>query len=181
MPKIRLHSPITLAFSFICLFVYLIGTPEMFILGSGNLVSMGLWIFAHVNLEHLFGNVMIILILGPVIEIRYTKTVFLFLIFITALLTATLHLFYYDTALLGASGIVFMLLVLVATGNKEGELPLTFFIVLLLFLGKEFIGLFQENQISEFSHIVGGFIGALFGIFLPKDKYYHTKNNLDEY
>lgn len=88
MHKITIQSPITLIFSIICIIVYLIGTPDIFILGSGHAISMGLWIFGHANINHLINNLMFILILGSIVEARYDKIVFIFLIFITALLIA---------------------------------------------------------------------------------------------
>jgi hypothetical protein len=35
--------------------------------------------------------------------------------------------------------------------------------VVLLFLTKEILGAFENNNISEFAHIVGGICGGLFG------------------
>jgi hypothetical protein len=45
--------------------------------------------------------------------------------------------------------------------------PLTFILILGLYLGREILGSFKSNDISEFAHIVGGFCGSLFGFFRP--------------
>ena len=83
---------------------------------------------------------------------------------ITALATGALNVLVFPTGLFGASGIVFMLILLISITNiRAGEIPLTFIVVVLLFLVKEIVGAFQENDISEFAHIVGGICGAAFG------------------
>jgi len=64
---------------------------------------------------------------------------------------------------------VFMMILLVSFTNfNKGEIPLTFILVLFLYLGKELYDSFQGlfgggDNVSQFAHIVGGFIGSLFG------------------
>ena len=53
------------------------------------------------------------------------------------------------------------------SNQKSNGIPLTFILVALLFLTKEFANIFAKNSISEFAHIIGGIMGALFG-FLRK-------------
>ena len=176
MKRIKLKSPITLFFCAMCIFAYLIGTPDAFVLGSSNMFSMVLWIFGHKTFSHLTNNLMFILILGPIIEDRYDSSIFITLIIITALLTATLHILLFDYGLLGASGIVFMMIVLSAAGTKNGEIPLTFILVILVFIGKEFISSIKPGQVSYFAHIIGGLLGGLFGLLIPKTKDGYIKN-----
>ena len=83
---------------------------------------------------------------------------------VTALITGILNNFLYPSFLLGASGIVFMMILLGSFTNvKDGGIPLTFILVLALFLGQEVISAFEENNISEFAHVVGGVCGSFFG------------------
>jgi membrane associated rhomboid family serine protease len=60
-----------------------------------------------------------------------------------------------------------MILLASFTNFNKGEIPLTFILVLILFLGRELFNSFGDpgNNISQFAHIVGGFIGSLFGFF----------------
>jgi hypothetical protein len=61
-----------------------------------------------------------------------------------------------------------MMILLTSFANiRRGELPITFILVVLIFLAKEVINAFRENTISEFTHIVGGILGSLFGFFKP--------------
>lgn len=75
-----------------------------------------------------------------------------------------------DAALCGASGVVFAFILLSSfTSFKEGEVPLTFILVALLFVGQEIVqGLMVVDNVSNMAHIVGGMIGAALGFKLNK-------------
>jgi hypothetical protein len=65
---------------------------------------------------------------------------------------------------MGASGVVFMLILLVSFTNvRGGEIPITFILVALLFIGKELLSGLEANNISETAHIIGGVCGSIFG------------------
>lgn len=83
---------------------------------------------------------------------------------LTGLLTALVHIIFWDHTLIGASGIVFMMIVLSSLVDLKGkEIPLTFILVVLLFIGQEVRGSFADDQVSQFAHITGGVLGAIFG------------------
>jgi len=89
----------------------------------------------------------------------------------TAVVTGGLHcLIAPGSALLGASGVVFMLILLSAfTGEKDGTVPLTLILVALIYLGKEIYGAIAVSDgISQLAHIAGGGCGILSGIVLRK-------------
>lgn len=137
-------------------------------------------IFGHASMEHLIGNLSFILLIGPIIEKKYGTKMLLLMIFTTAIVTAILHIIFFNTGLLGASGIVFMLIVLTSMVNiKNKELPLTFILVVLIFIGKEIMGSFNDDNISNFAHIMGGIVGATFGFLLAgkSNDSSTTKNN----
>ena len=86
------------------------------------------------------------------------------MIFFTALITGILNITLFSTGLMGASGIVFMLILLVSfTNSNEGEIPITFILVAVLFIGKEIIQSMNADNISQFAHIMGGACGSMFG------------------
>jgi uncharacterized membrane protein YdcZ (DUF606 family) len=58
-----------------------------------------------------------------------------------------------------------MILLASFTNFSKGEIPLTFILVLILYLGRELFNSFSSNNVSEFAHIAGGFCGSLFGFF----------------
>ena len=85
---------------------------------------------------------------------------------VTALITGILNNLLFSTGLLGASGLAFMFIVLSSFANaKAGTIPLTFILVALIYVGNEFFQAFQENNISEFAHILGGVCGSIFGYY----------------
>ncbi len=121
-------------------------------------------IFGHESWDHLLSNMMLILLLGPILEEKYHSGPLLWMIFITALINGLVNGLLFPTALMGSSGIAFMMILLVSFANiKWGEIPLTFFLVLILYLLKEFLAIYRGDDISQISHIIGGACGAVFG------------------
>ena len=57
-----------------------------------------------------------------------------------------------------------MLILLSSFPNvRAGEVPITFILVALLFLGKEIMESLQNDNISQFAHVIGGICGSFFG------------------
>lgn len=118
----------------------------------------------HRDWAHLTANFSVILLVGPILEEKYGSAKLVRMMLITALVTGVLNAALFSTGLLGASGIAFMLILLASFVNhKGGELPLTFVLVLILFLSKEIVQAFSQDDISQFAHIMGGICGSLFG------------------
>ena len=174
--KLKFNSPVILGFSLICVAVFvldkiMVGTlMPYFTLGNVNtssalsILTLFTHVIGHASIEHLMGNLTFILLLGPIVEEKYGDSRTLFMMLITALVTGILNLLFFHTGLMGASGIVFMLILLVSfTNTKSGEIPVTFILVALLFIGKEVIESLNTDQISQFAHIIGGVCGSVFG------------------
>ena len=121
-------------------------------------------VLGHESWRHLLANLMVILLIGPLLEEKYGSAKLLLMICVTALVTAILNVVLFNTGLLGASGVAFMMIVLSSLVNlRKGELPLTFVLVAGLFLGGEIAAGLHRDNISQFAHIVGGVCGAAFG------------------
>ncbi len=128
-------------------------------------------VFGHNDFTHYVSNMALILSLGPIVEERFGSIRVLIMFAITALVSSVFHLFFGgNTMLLGASGIVFMLIFLASTaGTSQGEIPITLIAVCALYLTQEiFSGLFAADNISHLTHIVGGLCGAFMGVFIHK-------------
>lgn len=133
-------------------------------------------IVGHGSLEHFVGNIMLILVVGPMLEEKYGSSNILFVILATALATGIAHLIFVPGyALLGASGVVFAFIMLSSfTCIKEREIPLTFILVAVLYIGEQvYQGLFVESNISNLAHILGGLVGAGLGYIMHKNKMNH--------
>ena len=83
---------------------------------------------------------MIILLIGPMLEEKYGSRCLLSMILLTAFVTGVVNVIFFNTALLGASGIVFMMILLSSfASHKEGGIPLTLILVTVLYIGQEVV------------------------------------------
>ena len=186
--RIKYNAPTVLTFAFLSAAILILSqtvsrslTELWFVVpGKGNFVrgDIRCWItlfthvLGHANWPHLVSNFSFILLIGPILEEIYGSFALFVMICITAMVTGLLNVLLFSSGLLGASGVVFMMILLASFTNfSKGEIPLTFILVLILYLGRELFNSFGAGSagaggnISEFAHIVGGFIGSLFGFF----------------
>ncbi|HEY8420981.1 MAG TPA: rhomboid family intramembrane serine protease [Thermoclostridium sp.] len=183
--RIHYNSPVILTYTFLSLIVLIIGnitdmasTRLLFSVYRGSFTDVFFYIrlfghvLGHVNWEHFVNNFLIILLVGPMLEMKYGSKNMLHMIIITAVATGILNVIFFDTALLGASGIAFMLIILSSFANiKKGSIPLTLLLVASLYLGREIVeGLTAHDNISQFAHIAGGICGGVFGFTLRPGK-----------
>jgi GlpG protein len=127
-------------------------------------------ILGHASWEHLLGNFMLILLIGPILEERHGSFGLLAMILVTALCTGLATLAFSSAPVMGASGVVFMMILLASMANvRGGEIPLTFIAVAIIYMGGELVRSFHADGISHMAHLVGGAVGATFGfIAAPK-------------
>ena len=112
-----------------------------------------------------------ILLLGPGLEEKYGSINLIEMIFTTAMVTGLATVLFFSNGLLGASGIVFMMILLSSYSNVgQGEILLTFVLIAILFMGKEVIYALQTDQISQAAHLIGGLCGAAFGYLRVYEK-----------
>ena len=185
--KIRYNAPVVLTFTFISAIILVLSqtvlrslTSQWFMVPGKtgfSAASLRCWItlvthvLGHANWSHLVSNFSFILLLGPILEETYGSVSLLIMILITALVTGILNVLFFPLGLLGASGVVFMMILLASFTNfNKGEIPLTFILVMILYLGRELFNSFGNASehganISQFAHVVGGFTGSLFGFF----------------
>lgn len=186
LQKFQYNSPVTLTFALLSLFALFLGwltkgasTSLLFCTYRSSLTDPFTYvrIFGHVlghaGWSHLVGNMVLFLVLGPMLEEKYGSKAFIRMIVITALVSGIFYMvFYPNNALLGASGVVFMMIVLSsAAGMKDGRIPITLILVVIIYLGGEIIeGTGAADGIAHAAHIVGGLCGASFGFLLVKKK-----------
>lgn len=128
-------------------------------------------VFGHADLAHLVGNMSYLLLLGPLLEEKYSSKTLTAVIMITAFVTSLInYVFFPQVALCGASGVVFAFIVLSSfTSFKDGEIPLTFLLVAVFFIGQQIVdGLTVQDNVSNMAHITGGVIGGWIGYKLNK-------------
>ncbi len=182
--KITFNSPVVLGFILISLAVLLLNIVT---LGKSNellfmtyhsslknpltYVRLFTHVLGHSGWAHYIGNASYILLLGPMLEEKYGSKRIIQVIVITAFVTGVVnYILFPHVALCGASGVVFAFILLTSfTSFKNGEIPLTFILVAIVFLGQQvYEGVFLQDDISNLSHVLGGIIGAVVGYRLNK-------------
>lgn len=179
MRKLHYNSPVILTFFFLSLAALILGevthgwtTRHLFSVYNSSpadplfYVRLFCHVLGHASYSHFAGNMVLLLVVGPPLEEKYGSRTLLVGILFTAGISGLLQcLFFPDTALLGASGIVFMLIMLSSlAGMKAGRIPLTLILVAVLYLGDEIrSALLVQDNIAHFMHLVGGACGTFVG------------------
>ena len=160
--KISYNAPVALTFILICFATMIIGyltggrsTQLLFMTYHSSLLNpltylrLFTHVLGHAGWSHFIGNASYILLLGLVN-----------------------YVFFWNSGLCGASGVVFAFIVLASfTGFREGEIPLTFILVAVIFIGQQiYEGVVLSDNISNTAHIVGGLVGGVIGYLLNKKK-----------
>lgn len=177
--RIRFNSPVILTFVALCFTVMVLKVLTggmldslLFVTYHSSLkdpltyVRFFTHVLGHADWPHLMGNMMYVLLLGPLLEERYGGKKILFVILLTALATGLAnYILFPGVALCGASGICFAFILMASfTGFRNGQIPVTFILVAILYLGQEiYNGLFMSDNISNTAHLIGGLVGSVIG------------------
>ena len=152
---IRFNAPVILTFALLSLLALLLGnwtngatTYQYFSVYRASLsdpltyVRFFGHVLGHADYEHYMSNMLLILLVGPGLEEKYGSGTMVWTIALTALITGLVHfVFFPNTVLLGASGVVFMMIVLSSfTAMRRGEIPVTLILVVIFYLGGEIDG-----------------------------------------
>ena len=125
-----------------------------------------LHVLGHAGYSHYINNMLLLLVIGPAMEEKHGSKKILIAILVTAGVAGIVQMvFFPGYALLGASGIVFMLIVLSSvSGAKNGTVPLTLILVAVLYVGREVIDMIAvRDDVSQLGHVLGGICGGAFG------------------
>jgi len=129
-------------------------------------------VLGHADWEHLMGNMMYILMLGPMLEEKHGSKNILIVIIATAVFTGVMHMLFSESTLLGASGVAFAFILWASiTTSRENEIPLTFILVALLYIGQQvYEGITSPDDVSQITHIIGGAVGSVMGFSMSRAK-----------
>lgn len=182
--KITFNAPVVLIFSIICLIVTILGivtndtsTRALFMTYHSSLanpltyVRFFTHVFGHANWTHFMGNITYILLLGPLLEEKYGGKELIEVIALTGFITGILNFILFpNIALCGASGVVFAFILLSSfTSFKQGEIPLTFILIAVIYIGQEiYRGVALDDNVSNLAHVLGGVVGSLVGYTMNK-------------
>lgn len=189
--RIKYNSPVVLTFAFISLFVLLLdritsgaSTMKLFCVYRSSFRDpltyprFFLHVLGHNGMSHYMNNILLMLVIGPPLEEKFGSRALLAAMTITAFISGIVQFaFFPGSALLGASGIVFMMIVMLSmTGKSTGTIPLTMILVLVLYVGQEVVtGLSSRDNISQLTHVIGGICGAVIGSVLYSGRFKHRR------
>lgn len=182
--KIKYNAPTTLTYAFFCTLVVVVDqtllhgvTRAFFTVANAqqfdlfqplDYLRLFTHIAGHADWNHLLSNMAYVLLLGPMLEETYGSVTMFLMIIVTGFVTGVLNACFFPHPLLGASGVVFMMILLASfTNNNKNEVPLTFILIVIMYLGREILNAFKGDDISQFAHLAGGLCGSLFGFFKP--------------
>lgn len=121
----------------------------------------------HADFDHFAANAVYLLLLGPMVEARYGSLTLLACLLATAAATGLAAALLTGSGILGASGVVFMLIAMSSvTSLRRGDIPLTFVLVTAIFLWRELAEASPGDGVSHLGHLVGGGCGAALAFFL---------------
>ena len=182
--KIVYNAPVTLTFSLAAVLLLVLnqfalnGLIDTFFTVPGKIgsemaftvsnpldyVRLFTHVLGHGDWNHLLGNLSFILLLGPLLEERYGSPMLVLMISITALVTGVVNVCFFARPMVGASGIAFMMILLSSfTAISKHQIPLTFLLVFVLYVGRELASSVLDENVSYVAHIAGGLCGSLFG------------------
>ena len=122
----------------------------------------------HVDLSHLIHNFLFILLIGPMIEEKYGSINLLIMLLITSLVIGLFNTIFSNYSITGASGNVYMLIVLSSFSNiSEGKIPITLVLILIFYVISEFKDRLIEGNKKTYhtGHLLGALCGIGFGFY----------------
>lgn len=122
-------------------------------------------ILGHQDFKHLTNNFIYILLIGPMIEEKYGTYNLLVMILITAFVIGVINFIIGRKRILGASGIVYMLIILSSFSNiQTGKIPITLILIFFFFILNEIIdAIFKNDNVSHLGHLIGAVCGCVYG------------------
>ena len=181
--RLSFNAPVTLTFVALCAFAtyacLYMGAQGYFMTYRSSMSDPFMYlrllthVLGHASWEHFMSNMLYILLLGPLLEEKHGSSELATVIVVTAVVTGIVNnVVFPNQALCGASGVCFALILLSSiTGIASGEIPITFILVAVFFLGQQMLeGVFTIDNVSQISHVIGGIVGAIAGFGLAATK-----------
>jgi GlpG protein len=183
--RLTIEAPVVVGFCFACVIIHILNDTVM----PGVSFSMGVddtfsgfsllqyvrllsHIFAHDGINHLKGNMINLLLVGPSAEHVFGSYNMLIIFLLVAVTSAFAHIFIggVHTRQLGASGVCFALILLNSlVSAKAGKIPLSFLLTAGLWITDEVVRMvFSKDGVSHHAHLTGAIVGTLAGYELHR-------------
>ena len=194
MRRIIVDAPVVLGFALICCVVFAVnlvipGTNVFFACPPLRMAKSPLTLMrllthtvGHTGYDHLKGNMVNLLLVGPSCEKEFGSLNLLKISFYVALASAVAHMVLgpANGYQLGASGVVFALILLNSLlSAHSGTVPLTFVLTALLWVSDEvFRFFFASDQVSHVAHLSGAVVGTAAGYAIHADRAKERANQI---
>ena len=120
--------------------------------------------FGHANWGHFNGNLALLILVGMQTEQHYGSLRVFALAIFTALAISIIQFFFVGVALIGASGVIFLLIALSFFADYDDErIPVESIFLGIYFVGREAIRSFSGDEVSQLAHLIGLVIGIVYG------------------
>jgi membrane associated rhomboid family serine protease len=181
---LEIDSPLIFLFTLVCFLIRIVGYfvkdfdvnyfacyPYKFMYVRNPLTYWRLvsHVLGHSSWGHFYNNMTLLLLVGPNNERNYGAGSLGKLVVLAALITGLAHVLFEtgNGALLGASGIVFMNILLNSFVNfHRGLVPMSLLLTASFWLTREVHNSAKDDSVSQLAHIVGGLCGAGLGYIL---------------
>lgn len=185
--RLSIEAPVVVCFVFLCCLVHVLNVTIM----PGISAYFGVrdtfqpysfmqyprlvtHVFAHDGNQHLKGNMVNLLLVGPSAEHVFGSYEMLLVFLIVAVTSAVAHILIggTNTSQLGASGIVFATILLNSlVAAKSGKIPISFVLTAGLWVTDEaFKLLFSRDGVSHHAHLAGALVGSAAGYAIIRRK-----------
>lgn len=182
--QIDIDAPLTISFCCLCIviqlfhgllgesFIFYFTVPSYSHFSVYSVVSyirMLTHVAGHSSWDHLFHNLVNILLVGPSCEHHFGGLVMIKIVVLSALASSVAFVMYgpRNSYQLGASGVVFTLILLSSLARvRRGYVPLTFVCQAVIWCTKELVGVFFYNdRVSHIAHLSGAIVGTAAGYY----------------
>jgi membrane associated rhomboid family serine protease len=163
------------------IWIYLAFTPALAVTYPWTIMTA---IFVHLDFNHLFFNMIALLVLGSLLERRIDNRLYVAIFILSGVVG---NLGYYFTSsnpyspVLGASGAIYGVIGVLAILEPfrlvylYGLMPLPMIVAAILWALGDIMGLFVPSQIAHGVHLIGMFVGIIAGLYL------RSKERIDNY
>lgn len=177
---ISYNSKVILSFFFICLIAFILniitkGKSNKLLfsnyrsspLNPLTYIRLFTHIIGHSNWQHLKRNFLYILLVGPLVEEKYSSINLLIMILLTAFITGLINIIIGKYKILGSSDIVYMLIILSSIVNiNKSTIPLTLILIIIFYIIDEILQINKSDNVSHLSHLIGAICGCIYGFYI---------------
>ncbi|HIH10468.1 MAG TPA: rhomboid family intramembrane serine protease [Candidatus Diapherotrites archaeon] len=162
---------------------------DLFVLDATNILyrpwTIVTSIFLHADLTHILFNGFALVLFGSILENIIGSRKFLIYFFVTGIAASIVFILGIPiiqavqgesaTAALGASGAIFGVMGILAVLRPNmiiylGFFPVPMWLAAIIWAGQDFLGIFIPDNIANFAHLGGLFLGIIIGLSLTGGK-----------